>query len=362
MKTMKNSRQRGVLALLGWAMAGAFLTLGVCSCGGGKSSEENPFAFAQVETLTCDSIPIAEILHPSAWTVEGDKAVLASRQNDSLFWVYRLPEFEFLYCFGLKGEGPYELTGISLMRDASQQGRFCVGDQEKELSYRLDETEAKDVRRIPLGGVSNPMMRVGDSIALGQRMLFSMEEVRYEYYTVNTRSGQGVDTVRALLSKASLQLSERGMAVANLHNVPKVALLGEGFVLAYPDVRSLYFYRVDQAGKIDLERVVGEQLTREQVEALPQERFETGYGLFQAQGTDERIYLLSYRRGDRSGEENKAAFTYYVEVYDKRGRPIKTFELDRAVTSMLVDEQRGRFYFYDARYDFEWVYTCAFDL
>ena len=89
-----------------------------------------------------------------------------------------------------------------------------------------------------------------------------------------------MDTVRALLSKASLQLSERGMAVANLHNIPKVALLGEGFVLAYPDVRSLYFYRVDQAGKIDLERVVGEQLTREQVEALPQERFETGYGLF----------------------------------------------------------------------------------
>lgn len=341
-----------------WAAAAVLAV----SCGGGKSSEENPFAFAQIETLTCDSIPIAEILQPSAWTVVGDKAVLASGQNDSLFWVYRLPEFEFLYCFGLKGEGPYELTGISLMRDASQQGRFCVGDQEKELSYRLDETEANDVRRIPLGRVSNPMMRVGDSIALGQRMLFSMEEVRYEYYTVNTRSGQGVDTVRALLSKASMQLSERGMAVANLHNVPKVALLAEGFVLAYPDVRSLYFYRVGQAGKIDLERVVGEQLTREQVEALPQERFETGYGLLQAQGTDERVYLLSYRRGDRSGEENKAAFTYYVEVYDKRGRPIKTFELDRAVTSMLVDEQRGRFYFYDARYDFEWVYTCAFDL
>lgn len=95
---------------------------------------------------------------------------------------------------------------------------------------------------------------------------------------------------------------------------------------------------------------------------MPQERFETGYGLLQAQGTDERVYLLSYRRGDRSGEENKAASTYYVEVYDKRGRPIKTFELDRAATHLLVDEQRGRFYFYDIRYDFEWVYTCAFDL
>ena len=88
----------------------------------------------------------------------------------------------------------------------------------------------------------------------------------------------------------------------------------------------------------------------------------TQASLRQAQGTDERIYLLSYRRGDRSGEESQAAFTYYVEVYDKRGRPIKTFELDRAVTSMLVDESRGRFYFYDARYDFEWVYTCAFEL
>ena len=59
-----------------------------------------------------DSIPIHEILQPcfllerASWNAVGDKAVIMnSGSNDSLVYVYRLPDFEFLYAGIRRGNG-----------------------------------------------------------------------------------------------------------------------------------------------------------------------------------------------------------------------------------------------------------------
>ena len=215
MKTMKNSRQRGVLALLGWAMAGSFLTLGFCSCGGGKSSEENPFAFAQVESLTCDSIPIAEILQPSVWTVVGTRRCWQVGRTTACSGCtscgVRVPVL-----FRAQGGGALRTDRISLMRDASQQGVFVWATRRRSFLIVWTRRRQRTCAVSRWAGVQSDDEGRRFDRAGAEDAVFH-EEVRYEYYTVNTRSGQGVDTVRALLSKASLQLSERGMAVANLY-------------------------------------------------------------------------------------------------------------------------------------------------
>ena len=66
-----------------------------------------------------DSIPIHEILKPyfyplfiSNWNAVGDKAVIMNAgANDSLVYVYRLPDFEFLYAGIRAGNGPEDLGG-----------------------------------------------------------------------------------------------------------------------------------------------------------------------------------------------------------------------------------------------------------
>ena len=63
--------------------------------------------------IRADSIPIHEILQPcfllerASWNAVGDKAVIMnSGSNDSLVYVYRLPDFEFLYAGIRRGNGP----------------------------------------------------------------------------------------------------------------------------------------------------------------------------------------------------------------------------------------------------------------
>ena len=100
-----------------------FCALAAVSCGPGTQSDL--FAFPATQKLTLDSISVGEILQPFEWMPVGDKAVLSSPRSDSLFWVYRLPGFEFLYAFGSKGEGPYEFAySGQLIPDVQMQQRF----------------------------------------------------------------------------------------------------------------------------------------------------------------------------------------------------------------------------------------------
>ncbi len=68
--------------------------------------------FAVVEKLTYDSVAVNEILKPSDWfALESSRAVVHSPISEKLFYVYSLPEWNFLYSYGAKGEGPDDYRG-----------------------------------------------------------------------------------------------------------------------------------------------------------------------------------------------------------------------------------------------------------
>lgn len=58
--------------------------------------------FPEVEILTKDSVKINEILIPVWMSVCDDKAVVHSMKTDDVFFVYGLPESNFLYKAGVR--------------------------------------------------------------------------------------------------------------------------------------------------------------------------------------------------------------------------------------------------------------------
>ena len=65
------------------------------------------------QEVHADSIAVHEILQPDKWGVSGDKVVIIIDSPDTLAYVYRLPDFKFLYTGLQAGGGPDDLINTN---------------------------------------------------------------------------------------------------------------------------------------------------------------------------------------------------------------------------------------------------------
>lgn len=336
---------------------GAVAALLAASCGPGSEEMGGPFEFAETIQLTCDSLPIGEILIPAEWEICGDKAVISSPRTDSLFYVYRLPDFEYLYAFGRKGEGPYDYRSATLMADVHHTGRLWTGDLGKAISYQLSDGGAEDAARQKTAGM-RPDAILHDSITVSFTRRFSAQGMHFYCNTGHIDGKKGFsDTLTALLHTASVKVSVQSNGAfldGKAYNMPKNAYLKDGFVWVYPDVRSIRFYTVSPQGRITQEKIIGSDLNLEQINALPESEMmaKSGFTIFGIQTTDRYLYVFTGEKNPESG-----AFESYAEVYDLSGRKVRRLAFGRYLSAFLADEARGKIYAHDRSKDFDQVYV-----
>lgn len=332
-------------------LVAAFFAASSC----GIPAEEKATEFGPPEKIECDSIAIGQILAPTGWTINGDKAVVVSRNTDSLFFVYRLPDFKYLYRFGFQGNGPNDFMRPRFIPDVSGQGQLLVPGLRKMSWIDLGDDKATISRTEKYEGYESPRLLVNDSIIVNFGVVPGAGELKAFYQTINTKSKQILDSTQVLLYTKAL------IAKTGRLNFPNLAAKAGRMAAVYADVPRIDILAVSPEGKLTLEQSKGELLTPEQINALDLANRTKGMGISGTQGTDKYIYAFSYDYESPNPPARKQ-LNSYMEVYDWDGNPVKKFDLGRLFSQFLVDEPRGRIYCYHYNYDFENVYVYPFSL
>lgn len=338
--------------------AAATFALLIWACGSSRSTED---VFAHPLTLQADSLPIHQILSPSRWAVSNGKAVVQSRTTDSLFYVYNLPDFRFLYTWGRRGNGPGEFTssvtiasawdgdtGELWLQDYGTQKLLGVsaGDlslyRQDTCSVYPDKKNYSDDRLLP-GGF------------LGTKKIPTDQQTEY-FYVRSAQDGSVLDSV-ALATYAEVHRNEKGnMYSLSRMNTPKVIARKDRVALVYELFRHVDVYRISPQGKLSLIASTGE--TMDDTEAMIAKRLSDSQKVISGMtATDRYIYTLQIEFQILDRDTRQAdIFRRTVYAYDWDGQPAFAYELDKPVNALLVDADDRYLYTYSELTDFEQVY------
>lgn len=331
------------------------------ACGTSKT-EENTFAHPMALDAP-DSIAIKQIIAPLVWRTIDNKAVVFSQKTDSVFFVYRLPDFEYLYSFGAKGEGPDDFSYPYLRTQNVSTSPFYLDDLNKRRRhiYRIGDREAQKTGERK-SEQYNIFFYINDSVTFQVNSDYAGEYLK-NYYRTTTEDGVTIDSLIPLTYYKSFKVSHDGGGIGitgRYYNEPQFVYNDGRLVILYGDVRRTDIYDILPDGHIVLKKSIGDPSTSEQINAMDLENVENGETFYGIQGTENRIYVLT---GDfRKEEKGRKLLRSYVEVYDWDGNPVKKFDLARAFNRFLVDEPHGKIFCYDSAQDFDQVFVYDYKI
>ena len=350
MKTF--SRQIRILAAFCVA-SGAFFS-GACNSAAGGD---------KIEKLSADSIAVREVLQPSGHAVSGEKVALLSRKSENLFWVYRLPDFKFLYCYGQAGEGPddFGMCGFEnhdvRMPDIyvkeyakSRITGYCVGEKsfEKGVVFTRENSGRYRVACIADGG----KWLLGTEFIPGDAM------GRERLYVIDPRDGMVKDSVGIQTFSTEVSYG-KGVQVTG-YNDMFVLSRGDRIAVVYEETQRVDFYDIRTDGRLRTVKIVGMAEKDEDVFARVKAQAEnTGKTRIADHcATEKYLYLLEVR-AKFDVAARRIDFVYCrVKVYDWEGRSVKVFELEKPALRMAVQGDDSRIFAYNTiTGDFDRVYV-----
>ena len=354
---MKKKMRRRFLSCLG-AGIGALWLAGCSSGAGGGEGLPEP------RRIEGDSIAIHQIVKPSRWAVSAGKAIVQAQGTDSLFYVYRLPDFRFLYTWGRRGDGPGEFaavtianawdgdTGEVMLQDFRSNALkvFSVGDTtwvQDTLPSFPDSKVFSDDR--PLAGEF-----------LGTKKLADGREEEY-FYVRSLRDGSDLDSV-PLQTVVEAQYDEQGrMYSLSRVNTPKVIARGDRVALVYELVRHIDVYRVFPEGKLRLLHSLGESLDDAALERARTVRSRTSQrGITGFAATDRYIYTLYIEFEVSDWQAKTAEFRRgIVYRYGWDDPQAEAFELASPATDILVTGDDRFLFTRNDLEDFDWVHVYS---
>lgn len=342
------------------------------SCGSDSGLRDYE-GFLPAETLTADSVAIQEIFHPSWGNIFGDYAVLVNRTGGKVLFRYHLPDWTFVDSSFVQGGGPQDLLYAFMEGSNCSDNSFWLSEPPRNemMKYEMDAQGLKKVRSVRMN--EKPTVYFGE--------VFDDEVV---VCTDNDgESGQvhlyaGVlgdtltweDSVRCH-TKVTVMQEVRGEMIYTTtwtYNHPQIKSSGDRLAIWYPNTENLAIYRIRREGMIVFEKMWGNPLTYEMVEAVdPQQKKAVTYTQSIVGATDKYLYFqkLTFDKPDSEAtrENPLQLLSSEIKVYDWSMNPVKKFELDKMIFGQVfVDESKGKIYMYDRRTDFEQVYIYDYEL
>lgn len=341
------------------AVAATFALL-ISACGSSRDPED---VFDHPLTLQADSLPIGQILSPSRWAVSNGKAVVQSRATDSLFYVYSLPDFRFLYTWGRRGNGPGEFTSavtIATARDGDT-GELWLQDYGTQKLLGISTGDLSIYRRDTCSTHPDKKNHSDDRPLpggfIGTKKIPADQQTEY-FYVRSARDGSVLDSV-ALATHAEVRRDEKG----NIYSLsrfcsPRVIARKDRVALVYELFRHVDVYRISPQGKLSLVASTGETMDPATIERMMADRrSELQKGITGFMATDRYIYTLYIEFQVLDWDTRQAdIFRRTVYAYDWDGQPAFAYELDKPVSALLVDADDRYLYTYNELTDFEQVY------
>ena len=330
----------------------AALSVGFAAC---RGTSDRPADFGTPVALQADSVAVEQILKPSRWAVSNGKAVVQSQNTDSVFYVFSLPDFRFLYTWGRRGMGPGEFSAVTIS-DAwdGDTGGLCLQDFRARQLLGINVGDLsfyrQDTCAYPDRNFSDSRLLPGGFI--GTKKISTDDRTEY-FYLRRAEDGVASDSV-ALATYAKVQRDENGdMYSLSRLNTPKVIARGDRVALVYELFRHIDIYRISPQGKLLPTASVGEEMDPALVERIAADRrsAENQKGFTGFSATDKYIYTLLLEFKVLDWEAHTADVqkkTLYVYRWD--GTPAYVYELDVPVNDILVCADDAYLY---GKYDLE---------
>ncbi len=351
-------------------IAGLFgaLALLLCLPGcGGRTEKSDPDAiFAVSQELFPDSIAVAQVLVPKELRVVNGYMVVVSDKTDTVFYVYSLPDFRYLYGSVVPGGGPEDLPRY--FRDlVSSDGRnFIVvpnysgqarvySPQGTGMVWKQDMKHRKKqyLRAVLPGGAKALSMKLSPQD--GSR------------YILSAVSGDSLLTATdsiALRSKRYTIRMEGMFTISTTVNNCHVVASGDTFGLFYDGIPRAEFYQLTREGKMKGLPAYGDTLYAWKEEDIirpnsigrPKEQIQY---YVDAQASGGHFYAFYKGTTQEQYEETPCVF---IRVFDLEGRPVKSMRINGPYDLFAVNEPAGIIYAVDKAKDFDYVYTFGYDL
>lgn len=351
-------------------VAGLFGVLALLFClpgCGGKAGKSDPEAvFAVSQGLFPDSIAVEQVLVPKELRVVNGCMVVISDKTDTVFYVYSLPDFRYLYASVVPGEGPEDLPRY--FRDlVSSDGRnFIVVPSYSGLARVYSPQSTGMVRERDIKHRKNHHLRAvspGGEKALSLK-LSSQDGSRYILSAVSGDSLLTITDSIALRTKRYTVQMEGMFTISTTVNDCHTAAYGDIFALFYDGIPRAEFYRWTDEGKIENITAYGDTLYAWKEEDIirpnsigrPKEQIQY---YVDAQASGDHFY--AFYRGVTQEQYEKTPCVF-IRVFDRQGRPVKSMRINGPYDLFAVDEPNGIIYAADKAKDFEYVYTFGYGL
>lgn len=331
-----------------------FSALGIlilCACGGKQT-----VGFGDPEELRAESIAIDQIIKPVGWVEAGGKAVIQSSGTDTMYYVYSLPDFRYMYAGGTKGEGPEELGNPYLMGKVPSMKTFWVVDWGKGtlIDFQVGKDSLKALTRFKPEGEDDPVLMVNDSVAVYEGG-YNLDNLCW-IKLVKVHTGEILDSV---LTRSVIEVQQGdGWTSVNMKNVPAYISDGKTLALKYEYTDRVEFYDIS-GGKFVLKKAVGDSRTLEQLRAEDFWKKTEGkyYDGFAAD--KDHVYILEYEYREEE-KSPRQILSSAVLVYDWDSNPVRKFILDKPVNDLLV--YGDKMFCFNNEEDFEQVYVYPFKI
>ena len=349
---MKGKRKQAAAVIVASVLA---VAMGACSLG--KKNPET--ALAEPELLPVDSLSVEQIIRPHRFLPAGERMVVQTLE-DTVFYVYELPDFSFVGTFGRRGSGPDEFTGFSCY-PTGIPGVFSVrtyrgGIPTVEL-YRAGNDGVKrsgamrDRGFDPNYGMAYAV--INDSLLAAA---FIGPSGRHVLRLIDTRTGAVLDTL-AHFYQYTVPFAGRNNIT---RNTAQIAVCGQRMAVAYQETQTLDFYRIGQ-NRFFHEVSAGVEKSPS-VDALVSDPQRSSLAYVAVFAGEKYVYAVDARTDVPTLQEGGQP-DVVIEVYAWNGRKAGSYRFSRkGLVPVGVDESRRMVYAVDPRQDFEFIYTCALPL
>lgn len=333
-----------------------FLCIILNSC----SPEKNAAEFSEPQVLAADSVAVFQIIRPQAFFA-GEDRVAVQTLEDTVFYVYSLPDFQLCYTFGRRGEGPGEFSSFSAEQTGSA-GVFAVRTHRPagpmvEL-YDFSGESAKPTGTFRDRGY-DPNFRMAyavkdDSLLVGAFI----------------RNTPGKEHVLRLVSLATGEIKDSltdfyqytipyGGREHITRNAAHISACGDRVAIAYEESGTLAIYEIGDGKFRSVAPAAGKGPSRDQFDPNPRNSSLTYIAVF-----SDRDYIYAVNaRTDMQTLEQERTMDIVLEVFDWAGKKVKAFRFDKTNRMpVFVDRPRKIVYAIALGENFDRIYMYKMDL
>lgn len=296
------------------------ISLLISGCSKQANKVENQFSFSEAVAVNADSIPINEIFEIKDWIRLDNQLVILSKNADTLFYIYDLPEMKLTHQFGTKGQGPGEFIFAQIAPSIDGKSFFIYDNGTRLLTeFNLTTQTRVDIKFDNENKVINKIIDLGsDFFCIKEN---APSSIFLNVYQVNDYDTKNISRREFVVDKQG-NSSQLDFTITN-HN--------QNIAIAYYYQKRVEFYNVSKDEIVELQSISDKKTIDDAI-----------FQYSDITSNENTICILYQGMREAEIEPNKSKSE--IEVFDWGGNGTKRLLLDRLVNKILISQDGKTIY------------------